>query len=145
MKALKAAGLSLAPVAIQEVLDLTVKNVDANWDRKRRAKLEQRSLFDEPKSLEKIPFEFRFRWRDHDSEEHDSLVISWEMAETWRKYRKSYENPIEKMKGKLLGDCFGPSRQSSFFMGNHSRFRNTFMVCGWFIPPKREMRDEFLW
>lgn len=138
------AGRSLGPVTIREVLELQVKEVDPNWDAKRRAKLEVQMLFDQALSLEKIPYEFRIVWLDGDGTQHTSLVISWEMAQTWRKYRNRYENPIEEIRTKLLGDYFGSDRQASFFMGNHSRFRSTFMVCGWFIPPKVEVADGFL-
>lgn len=145
MRELVMDGSSLAPVAIKEVMELEAKSVSSVWDRSRKSKIEALGLFDEPKPLEKIPFEFRFRWQDYDGIEHDSLVISWEMAQTWRQYRDRYSDPIAEMKAKLLGDYFGPERNPSFFMGNHSRFRNTFMVCGWFIPPKSEIGNEFLW
>lgn len=145
MKALIGAGRSLGPVSVQEVVDLKARKVDVEWDPRRQAKLNQMMLFDQPKSLEKMPLEFRFVWHDLDGQQHESLVISWEMAETWRKYRRRYTDPLQQMKEKFLADCFGPKRLPAFFMGNHSRFRKTFMVCGWFIPPRREVKNEFLW
>jgi hypothetical protein len=48
------------------------------------------------------------------------------------------------MKEKLLGDVFSPSHTVAFFMGNHSRFRDIFMVAGWFIPPREEAEREQL-
>ena len=144
LNALIEAGRSLGPVSVAEVLELTALPSEDRWDNKRKAKLEQMMLFDKALPLEKVPLEFRFKWRDSDDEEHDSLVISWEMAETWRKFRRRYADPIVPMKEKLLDDYFGKNRAPAFFMGNHSRFRHIFMVCGWFIPPRAEASDGFL-
>jgi hypothetical protein len=111
---------------------------------RQRAALEAASLFDEVIPLEKIPFEFRIRWRDLSGELHDSLVISWELAQTWRSYRHRYDDPIRTMEEKLIGDLFSDRHEVSFFMGNHSRFRDTFMLCGWLVPPKGEATDDQL-
>ena len=145
LQAMIDAGRSLGPVVVTEVLDLIARQEQPIWDPRRKAKLEQMMLFDDPLPLEKVPYQFRFIWRDADGEERDSLVISWEMAQTWRNYRKGYSDPIGKMKEKLLGDYFGPQRAPKFFMGNHSRFRNTFMVCGWFVPLRDVAGDAYLW
>jgi hypothetical protein len=66
------------------------------------------------------------------------------MAQTWRNYRHRYDDPIDRIKEKLLGDLFSPRNKVAFFMGNHSRFRDTFMVAGWFIPPREEAGRERL-
>lgn len=141
MAELRSQQRTLAPVRVKEVLDLTAHPVNAEWEPKKRAALNASSLFDTPIPLEKIPYEFRIEWRDGDGELHDSLMISWETAQTWRRYRGKYDNPIEVMKDKLVADLFSPSRDVSFFMGNHSRFRDTFMLCGWFVPPKGDVAD----
>lgn len=106
LRELKDADASLGPVIIDKVHDMEAIKDSEEWDPKRKAKIEQMMLFDKARPLEKIPFKFRFRWRDGDGEEHDSLVISWEMCETWRKFRIRYEDPIEKIREKLLGTYF---------------------------------------
>lgn len=142
LEEMKSAGRSLGSVRIGEVLDLEAKPAPAEWDAKRQQKLSQLMLFDRTLPLEPVPFQFRFKWRDLCGAEHNSLVISWEMAETYRQYRERYDNPIDKMKRILLDDYLSSKRNSEFFMGNHSRFRKTFMVCGWFIPPKRMEQSD---
>ena len=145
LRAIVEAARSLGPVAVKDVMDFTATKGDAAWDPVRKAKLEAMSLFDRPLPLERIPYQFHAVWRDQDGEEHKSSIISWELAQTWRTYRRRYSDPLAKMKEKLLGDYFAPSRQVSFFMGNHSRFRQTFMVCGWFIPPRGEVANVLPW
>lgn len=143
--AMKAVGKTLAPVKVREVLEFTAKACAADWTPKQQEHLKQENLFDERHPLEKIPFEFRFRWLDGDGAEHDSLILAWEFGETWRQYRRSYANPIQVMREKWLTDLCGPSREVSFFMGNLARFRATFAVCGVFSPPKEIAADGTLW
>jgi hypothetical protein len=144
LQALVDEGRSIGAVAVQAVLDLEARKDESEWDPRRKARLEERSLFEEPLPLERIPYQFRLRWRDEDNAERLSLVISWEMAQTWRNYRHRYDDPIDRIKEKLLGDLFSPRNRVAFFMGNHSRFRDTYMVAGWFIPPREEADRERL-
>jgi hypothetical protein len=102
-------------------------------------------MFEEWQPLEKVPFDFRFRWRDGDNVEHDSMVLAWEFGETWRKYRKKYPDPISVMRDKWLKDLCGPDWQVSFFMGNLAQRRHIYAVCGVFGPPKKATQNETLW
>jgi hypothetical protein len=106
--------------------------------------LKRNLIFGERLQLEKVPFDFRLRWRDAAGDERDSLVLSWELYQMWRAYRKKYERPVNVMREKLMSDVFGSDRQLSLFMGNHSRRRNTRMVCGWFAPAKELASHESL-
>lgn len=134
------AGRSLGSVRVASVKDLTAVKHSSEWDAKRQAKLNQMMLYDESLPLEKIPYRFRLVWVDGDGGEHDSLVIAWEMCQTWRNYRHSYEDEIAVMRDKFIGDLFDVSRREvDFFMGNDSQHRDVFMVCGWFIPPLKEI------
>ena len=114
-------------------------------DKAALAKLEQLMFFDKPLPLEKIPFQFRFVWVDGAGAEHDSLVIAWEMAQTWRSYRHQYDDAIAVMQGEYLSNVLDvSSREVHFFMGNDSKRRHIFMVCGWFIPPLKEIGSGVL-
>lgn len=145
LKKLQAANRTLGPVHVEEILEFVAKPVSAEWSRAQEEKLKQNLLYDEKKPLEKVPFEFRFRWRDRDGDEHNSLVIAWEFGQTWRKYRHKYDKPVEEMRRKWLNDICGPGRTISFFMGNMARFPRTFMVCGIFCPPKEIAESGKLW
>ena len=134
--AMTSANRSLAPVAVREVREFVAEPSAADWTPQQKEQLKQELMFGERLPLEKVPFDFRLRWVDHDGQEHDSLVLAWEMYQTWRQYRQQYRDPIAEMRCKFMTDYFGPDRQLSLFMGNHSRFRETWMVCGWFHPPR---------
>jgi len=82
LASLRANGGSLGSIHVEKVLGFEAKPDISEWDPVRRAKLDQTMLFEKTLPLEKIPFRFRLRWRDMDRTEHDSLVISWEMAQT---------------------------------------------------------------
>jgi hypothetical protein len=138
---MQSAGCTLAPVKVREVLEFIAEPSDTDWNPNQKDLLRQNLMFDDRRPLEKIPFDFRIRWRDGDGAEHRSLVLAWEIYQTWRKYRQKYDNPVERMRQKWIGDILGPTHEVSFFMGNHSRFRETWMICGWFIPPKEIAKD----
>ena len=136
LRAMIADGKSLAPVAVREVMEFVANPTSKEWTAKQKDKLRQEHLFEERKELEKVPFDFRFRWRDGDGVEHNSHVLAWEFGETLRQYRRSYSDPVERMRDKWMNDLCGPNRTVSFFMGNQARFRKNFSVCGIFSPPK---------
>lgn len=131
---------SIGAVRARRVKDIVFKETPAEWSPRQSMALNEARLFDEPKPLEKVPYEFRFLWEDEAGYEQNSLVISWEMAQAWRSFRRKYKQPNDVLKEKLLGELFSSSRDVSFFMGNHSRFRNVFMVCGWLVPPKSKVQ-----
>ena len=144
LAAMTSANRTLAPVAVKRVLEFIAEPSDADWTPQQKELLKQELLFGERLPLEKIPFDFRIRWQDQDGQEHNSLILAWEMYQTWRQYRRRYSDPVAHMREKFMSDIFGPARQVSLFMGNHSRFRETWMVCGWFQPPKEQASDESL-
>lgn len=145
LQALQDAGRTLAPVVVSEVVEFTARRAPSEWRPEQLERIKQVHLFDEPKPLEKIPFDFRFRWKDGDRIEHNSMVLAWEFGQTWRQYRNRYDDPIKKMREKWLTDICGANRQVAFFMGNLAKRRNVFAVCGVFGPPKEVARNGGLW
>lgn len=143
--AMKSQGRTIGPVAVDDVLDLVAKKDEPDWSPEQQEKLKQMQLFDKSKPLEKVPFTFRFIWRDMDCIEHDSLVLEWEMHQTWRKYRARYEDPIHHIREVYLNKRCGPDNEVSFYMGNLAQRPEVFAVCGLFYPPRKEAGDEILW
>ncbi len=138
MKALRQSGRTLAPVVVREVLEFIAADDTPDWSPKQQEMLKQEGLFEGPKPLEKLPFDFRLRWRDGGGEEHDSKFLAWEVGETWRKFRTKYPDPIAVMRDKWMNDLFGRGRAVWFFMGNFAKHRKHFGVCGAFTPPKEQ-------
>jgi len=136
---LQDAGRTLGPVAVKRVFGIQARRTAPQWTALQETKLRQANLFDERKPLEKLPYQFHVEWEDTKGHEHRSLVLAWEMLETYRRYRQRYNDPIEKMKEKWLGGLFAQHRRLSFFMGNLANRRQVFCICGWFAPPLKEI------
>lgn len=145
MKELIASQRTLAPVAVTEVLEFIANPEATEWSPKQQEMLKQAGLFRGPKPLEKIPFDFRLRWKDGAGDEHDSKFLAWEVGETWRKFRVKYQDPISVMREEWMNNLFGPKRKVWFFMGNFAEHRQHFGVCGAFVPPKEHIASGNLW
>ena len=145
MRLLRESGRTLAPVAVTEVLEFVAQPDTAEWTPKQQELLRQAGLFEGPKPLERLPFDFRLRWKDGEGAEHDSKFLAWEVGQTWRAYSRRYADPIAAMRDKWMGDLFGPSRKVWFFMGNFAEHRQHFGVCGAFVPPKECASSGNLW
>lgn len=145
MRAMRDRGRTLAPVAVSEVIDLETRRESSEWTPAQTEKLKQANLFEEHKPLEKIPYAFHVRWKDLDGAEHRSRILTWELYQTYRQFRQKYADPIKEIRAKFLGDLFDTKRRVSFFMGNLAKWRQVFIVTGWFIPPKEIANGETLW
>ena len=137
-------GRSIGPIRCQEVLDFYWRNDSKAWSPDQQEQLRQQELWESsaPAELEKIPYKFRIHWKDGEGAEYDHEFISWEVCQTWRAYRRTYTNPLAVMRDKWLGDILSKDRYLAFFMGNRARFRQVFMVCGTYNPPKREIEQH---
>jgi hypothetical protein len=144
MRAMIEKGKTLVPVRVREVLSFDAVPAEDDWTTMQKEKLNQELLFEKRKPLEKIPFDFRVRWRDDDGAEHDSLFISWEVCQTFRAYRRRYRDPVKEMTDKWMRDIFGCDKELSFFIGNMARFRANYLLCGTFSPPKEAANNELL-
>lgn len=133
---MKAANRTLAPVLVDQVLDFIADPVSPEWSDKQKELLRQGGLFGGPTPLEKIPFDFRLKWRDGAGEEHDSKFLDWEVGQTWRNYRHRYPDPLATMRELWMNKRFGAANDLWFFMGNFASHRQHYGVCGTFCPPK---------
>lgn len=137
---------TIGPIRVKRILEWQAIQAASDWSAKQQQLLRQEGLWatEEPKRLEKIPFEFRIRWIDGDGTEHDHLFISWEVCQTWRSYRHSYSDPIAVMRDHWMNTVFSSNNDLALFMGNSAQFRQNFMVCGTYHPPKGKISDAKL-
>jgi hypothetical protein len=132
-------------VHVTEVSDIIARPTSTEWTPAQKERLKQENLFHERRPLEKVPYDFHAVWKDGEGDQHKSMIIAWELLETYRQYRSKYADPIQKMREKWLGDLFGAARRVSFFMGNLAKRRQVFCVCGWFVPPREVADSGLLW
>lgn len=143
MAQMEASGRTLAPVRVRDVIDFVAVPDEANWSAKQQEMLRQAGLFDGPAPLEKVPFDFRLKWRDGDGIEHDSKFLAWEVGETWRGFRHRYgPDALNRVREAFMLKRFSADRDIWFFMGNYAAHRQHFGVCGVFSPPKEKATHE---
>jgi len=142
-------GVSLGCIKPRQVLDFAVAPADAEWKATKKSVMDQMPLFDPISTkLEKVPFVFRYKYlcEDTNCRGHSQSVIDWELMELYRKLRASglgHEELLAKVREKFLDELCGVSKDTHFFVGNHSRFPASFMVLGVFWPPKSQQSEMF--
>jgi len=141
---LKEAGRSIGLIEPVEVDHMEFLDDDAEWSAKQLEKLRQQQLFvEENKPLEKVPRQFRLHWRDCDGEQH-ARILSWELHQTWRRWRREYDDFEQRIHDRFINDICGPHRNVGLYVGNYAEHPQHFAVLGFFHPPKGTM-DDTLW
>jgi hypothetical protein len=147
-KAQSETGKSLGVFRPKEVVDFLIVDGSPDWSGRKQAALDQLTLFDERTTqLEKIPFVFKYKYvcAEEKCKGHTQSIIDWELMELYRNVRDEASSTQEikaKVRAKYLDQLCGNKRDTYFFVGNHSRFPNTFMVIGVFWPPKPTDKDR---
>ena len=142
-------GRSLGCIKPREVDDLVVEETDEQWSDRKQAILDQKPLFDTVASpLEKIPliFKYRYRCESPDCRGHRQSIQDWELGQLFRNVKADTldrDEIIAKVRGMFLDEMCNRSKDTYFFVGNHSRFPVTFMVLGVFWPPRSHQPDLF--
>lgn len=134
---------SLGVFKPREVVALKIKDVGSEWSGRQRAKVSQ-LWFDDLRGatrIEKIPFAFSYRYLcdEEGCKGHSQKIVDWELMQLYRRLRTRRMSPdaiIKKIRQKYLEELCGPAKDTHFFVGNHSRYRKSFMVLGVFWPPK---------
>jgi len=97
------------------------------------------------KLLEKIPFDFRYEFRcgDVDCKSHSMICTDWEMAQSYRAWKREYgdgwEDPFRKKYEAEMIERF----DTHFFVGTLNQFPSSWIIVGLFYPPKRTTGDLF--
>ena len=113
-----------------------------NADRRRACYAQMSFLHPRRRALQPLPFNFRYRFRCEgvaDCPGHDLMIIDWEIAAAYYRWRRRYprtEERLEKIRQKWLGAMCSEQKETTFFVGNTKRFRQTFMILGVFYPPR---------
>lgn len=136
-------GTSLGIIKPRELQDLVIKPAEeTEWSSSDLEKLLRRDLFaqSEPsgqlKLLEKIPFQFRYRFLcdDDTCTGHDMSMISWEVVQTYRNFRAKYPGEWEKKFRETYWDRM-KARDLHFHVGNMASHRTSWLILGLFYPP----------
>lgn len=97
------------------------------------------------KVLQRVPYEFRLKYLDKMGEEHQHLILDWEIAQLYfnvRQNEASDEAALEKVRQKIEDEIFGKRNDVFLVLGNvHHRFRNAnAIVINGFIYPRQQLQ-----
>lgn len=137
-------GTSLGLIKPRELQRLVIEPEDEpEWSSRDRGKLLRRDLFDSGgvyrplHLLEKIPLRFKYRFlcEDPACRGHESTIISWEVMESYRKYKQNYGDIWEqKFRERYWDDML--AKDLHFYMGNMAVHRTSWLIIGLYYPPK---------
>ena len=133
------------------VQDLCITQTEKEWTQKQKLYLCQMSFFEDEnkkKVLEKIPWEFRFKFlcNDNRCKGHNIIITDWEIYQTLRSYTRKYGTEkvaLEKLKEAWLGKFNDLNKDSYFIVGTVHRYKK-FIIIGYFTCPHEEYEQVCL-
>jgi len=140
--------VSLGVVRPKRVLDLEVTSTDRDWEPKYQQMFNQKRLFGgPPRTLRKIPFEFRYVFECEDDEKpRRALITDWELGVLYLKEEArlgSERAASESVKRKFFGEICSEDKDTRFFVGTVFPHK-TWIVVGTFWPPRIEQPQRRL-
>jgi len=153
---------SLATFKPKEILDFYAKPTEREWDMEKVMKIQadrrQLRLFpDEEEDLEKefqivkkIPYTFKYHFRDSSGKESNLMIEDWETGQLFwnclQRHEGDEQRAIEDVRRKYFDD-FAQTKDLYFFLGTtlqyHKRAPNPFIIVGTFHPKKEEQLRMF--
>jgi hypothetical protein len=142
--AIQAQGKSLGIIKPKSIEKYFSKKTEREWSSKQKAVLDQGDLFESSVELEKIPYQFGYKFTEIDDVKHSFTISDWEISQLYRGCRnKSKSTTIEgkeneaisKVKQKLE-DEFLSKKDLYFIVGNLKNHCKVFMIIGIFYPLK---------
>ncbi|MDX2271030.1 MAG: hypothetical protein NW237_03645 [Cyanobacteriota bacterium] len=140
---IKSLNKSLGMIKPKQILKYFHKETSREWSPRQEAILDQMDMFEPSSNLEKIPYQFGYRFLETDNTLHNFTISDWEIMQLYRNCRlKSQAKDIlgkesealEKVRLKLENE-FMYKKELHFIVGNLKNHKNTFMIIGLFYPP----------
>ena len=137
---------SLAVFKPTEILDFYAESVDREWSRKKLVALSQLNLFETNKKgefevVKKLPYKFKFRFKDNQGKESNMMIEDWETGQLFWNCLARHEGDENKAIAdvrKKYFDDFAKTKDLHFFLGttqiHHHVSHNPFMIIGTFHP-----------
>jgi hypothetical protein len=139
-------GQSLGLVRPASISGLRLVHTGDGWTEKQLNRLRQMAMFAEsPKGeLQKIPYEFRYRWRcaDDTCRSHDMELLDWEVAESYRGWRRRYGMNWEAQLRHRYEDELLNKYDTQWFVGTFAKYPDNWTLIGWYRPPRNSGESE---
>lgn len=132
--------VSLGVVRPTRILDMEIRQSDADWKPEWQSLFTQLRLFGpQQKPLRKLPYTFHYVFECEDSEKpHTAMCEDWELGTLFLKESDrlgSDEAAAQSVRDKFLNELCRADKDTRFFMGTRFPY-NTWLVVGVFWPPK---------
>ncbi len=147
---LQAEQKSLGLIKPKKISSYFYRATSRDWSAKQQAIQDQGDFFEPSVNLEKIPYQFGYRFTEVDDSKHSYTISDWEIMQLYRTCRDNSsaktlnEREVEalrKVKEKLQDD-FLSNKDLYFIVGNLKNHARTFMIIGLFYPPKLTENSE---
>lgn len=131
-----------------EIKRLMIKETNHDWSLQQSAILNQQ-FFDfanaPQKSLEKIPYDFRYEFNCSDPycKGHRMICTDWEMGESYRRWRKDYGDSWEEKFRQRYEEEMIHKYDTHFYVGTVHQHPGTWIIVGLFYPPTESTPDLF--
>ena len=140
-------NISLGFFQPKRIERLIIEPASPHWTKKQLACLQQQNfmLQDDLKSLEKIPYDFKYRyWCDDPAcNGHTQKIVDWEIYQSYRNWRERYGSGDWQEK---LGERYELEMQNKndthFFVGTMRAHPKSWIVIGLFYPLKTQARQN---
>ena len=147
---IQAQGKSVGIIKPKSIEKYFYKNTEREWSSKQKAIQDQGDLFEASVELEKIPYQFGYRFTEIDDVKHSYTISDWEICQLYRGCRNRSkavtledreQEALSKVKQKLEGE-FLSKKDLYFIVGNLKNHCKVFMIIGIFYPPKIAQSQE---
>ena len=143
---------SLATFKPAKILDFIIEEDEREWKKEWLEQLKQIDLFttNDNKNIapripiDKIPYKFKYHFRDIDGKESKMMIEDWEVGALYRNCLRAAEGneqiALQKVKQKYFDDL-AKTKDVYLFLGTTSEWHrrrspNPFVIIGVFYPPK---------
>ena len=143
-------GKSLGIIKPKSIEKYFYKKTDREWSSKQKAIQDQGDLFESSVDLEKIPYQFGYKFTEVNDDKYSYTISDWEISQLYRGCRnrskaatleEKEKEAISKVKQKLE-DEFLTKKDIYFIVGNLKNHCKVFMIIGVFYPPKATQNQE---
>jgi len=134
--------VSLGIIKPSLVEDFIIEETERNWKPEWVADMQQLRLFGpDRKPLEKIPYEFSYRFRCQNTgcNGHKQMIEDWEVGQLYRSMRDKFGDEkiaCDKVKDKFFGRICAADKDTHFFVGTVLE-HGTWIILGTFWPKKK--------
>lgn len=139
-------GISLSFFRPKCIKRLIIEPASAQWTEKQLVCLQQQNflLQDEMKSLEKVPYDFKYEYECDDPacSGHTQKIVDWEIYQSYRSWRLRYgaDGWEEKLRQRYELEM-QEKNDTHFFVGTMRAHPKSWIIVGLFYPPKTEARQ----